>query len=131
MIEMGKKERDQGQRGERWLVQKLIEHGYERATRTDQSRGGAAPDVEGTPFRIESKYGKKHFYEKALHKAEEDAIEADDHRPVIVVHRKQYQDGIVTMKFNTFLWILENFMSPSQVDEYLERGVDAWDEEES
>lgn len=120
---MGKAQRDLGKRGELWVVKKMVEHGYKRARRGVQFRGGRdGCDVMGTPFWMEVKFGKNHYYEKALRKTVEDS----DGRPAVVVHKKPYKDAMVSMEFKTFLWIVENFMSPAQVEEYVKRGVDEW-----
>lgn len=60
------------------------------------------PDVEGTPFFVECKHGKK----PNIPGAYKQAVEATDGRPPLVITRRDGEDILVTMKLEDWLeWI--------------------------
>lgn len=100
---MGKSQRQKGQRGERWVANRWRDSGlYPDAKRgAQQSRAGdTMADVEGTPWWVEVKTGKQ--VPKFVYSSIEQAEEATDGRPVIVVAKRDRQDAVVIMKLDTF-----------------------------
>jgi hypothetical protein len=81
---VGKSSREKGKRGERRAV-KFYERTYPDAHRsTDQARDARHCDVEGTPFWVEAKEGKRPSIWAALRQAIEDRKTAGNHRPIHV-----------------------------------------------
>jgi len=88
-------------------------HDYERALATlmrsvwpearrgiGQARaGGDVPDVDGTPFWIEAKRGKR----ISIRAAYEQAVEAADGRVPVVVSREDRSPALVTMGLEDWL----------------------------
>lgn len=95
----GKRSRDRGKRGER-EVWHLLEDVYPDARRSaNQSRRGSdAPDVDGTPYWIEVKFTEK----ERIRAAYNQATEATDGRPVLVLSRRSHTPWLVTMDAETF-----------------------------
>jgi len=96
---MGKYQRDKGHNFER-ATAALLRDVWPEAKRGQQSRfGGDAPDVDGTPYWIECKVGKRPNIRAAMAQAQE----ATDGRTCIVVSHKDRERTMVTMGFETFL----------------------------
>ena len=92
---MSKLSRTKGARGEREVVALLrdVWAGIKRGL--TQTRGGNdAADVEGSPYWIEVKIGKKPNIVAAM----EQAKEATDGRPVAVFTRRDGEEWLVTMR---------------------------------
>lgn len=103
---MGKLSRDKGQRFER-LVSKLMQPFWPEAKRGFQSRnGGDAPDVDGTPYWIECKAGAR----PNLFAAYEQAVEASDGRPPLLVLKKDHGPVFVAMPWLVF----EHLLTPAE-----------------
>ena len=69
-----------------------------------QTRSGTeAPDVDGTPFWIECKRGKRTNPKAAL----KQALEAKDERPPIAICKDDRQDIVVMLLLEDFLDILK------------------------
>ena len=86
-------------------VAKIFREIYgEEVRRGYQTRSGAeAPDVDGTPFWIECKRGKRTNPKAALRQA----LEAKDERPPIAICKDDRQDIVVMLLLDDFLDILK------------------------
>jgi Holliday junction resolvase len=89
----GKHSRDKGKRGEREVAQLLRIAGFD-TRRGMQSRAGTDEcDVEGTPYWIECKRGKRVNLRGAIRQAEEDT----DGRPPVVIWRDDRAEWMVLL----------------------------------
>lgn len=117
---MGKLSRDKGHGFER-LIARLYRVCFPDAKRSPQYRGPEECDVEGTPFWNEVKRYKKFTYghiSRAIEQGEGDAAEHKDDRPVVVITRQDRGFPIVSMRFTTWLTIIERFFwRPSEDDD--------------
>jgi len=95
----GKANRIKGHSFERKIAIELREI-YPEAKRGYQARGGtsAAPDVDGTPFFIECKKGKRTNIKAAW----KQALDNTDGRPPIAITKDDNQVTMVTMSLVTF-----------------------------
>lgn len=87
--------RTKGHAFERYIASALRHIWTEAKRGLTQSRGAEQPDVEGTPYWIECKHGKR----PNIYAAMEQALRDTDGRPPLVVSRKNYSDVLVTMRF--------------------------------
>lgn len=108
---MGKMSRDKGKRAEREVVNILKAHGYKDAHRTAQVKGntGEAADVIGLPgFHLEVKHQETvrldEWWQQAVH---DSAFTGDI---PLLVHRKNNQRWKVTMDFETFLGVIQDYV---------------------
>jgi len=63
-----------------------------------QARGGAeAADVDGVPYWVQTKHGKRPNIAEAMHQAARDAAAAHDDRPPVAITRANGADVLVTM----------------------------------
>lgn len=106
---MGAYQRTKGHNFER-LVAKLLRPIWDGAKRGFQTRGGTgeAPDVDGTPWYIEVKKGKrtnpKKAYEQAMRGATEEAHRTrGGARPALAITRDDNSHILVTMNLPEFL----------------------------
>ena len=100
---MGKAQREKGKRGEREVAAILKEHGYEDARRTSQYCGqtGDASDVIGLEgFHLEVKRCNTTKIHEWMEQATRDAKELET---PVVIHRRDRDDWLITMKFEDFL----------------------------
>lgn len=104
---MGNKSRTKGLNFERDVAEKLREAGYHDAKRGLGQADGARkiPDIEGTPFWIECKVGKRPPIEDAMRQAMYDAEDANDLRTELVISKKDFGDVLVTIRFDDFIWL--------------------------
>lgn len=106
---MGKRSREKGHRGQREVAKYLSEGPFPDAqsTGSEQSRRRTSsrrpPDVEGTPFWIEVKYGKAPSIWKAMKQGAADT----DGRPVLVVVKKDRTPPYVVMTLNDFVQVAD------------------------
>lgn len=92
---MSKLSRTKGARGEREVVTLLREAWAGIKRGLTQTRGGSdVADVEGSPYWIEVKIGKK----PNINAAVEQAKSATDGRPVAVFTRRDGEEWLVTMR---------------------------------
>ena len=76
----------------------------ENVARGYQSRaGGDAPDVDGTPYWVECKKGRRTRIKAAL----EQGTEATDGRPVLAVCRDDREEPIAALYLKDLLILLE------------------------
>ena len=100
---MSRSQRDKGKRGERYAVQ-LLQPVYPDARRSANQAGGAVqPDVDGTPFWVESKTGKSIGLWVALKQAQEDRAAAKDPRPILLYLRRDRTEPVVVMLASEWL----------------------------
>lgn len=102
---MGKMSRDKGARFEREVAGLFKDYGYD-ASRTAQHCGktGQAADVKGVPgLSIECKAQEKmHLYDW-MEQAVRDAEAQGEDRLPTVIHKQNYKDVLVTMRFDDFM----------------------------
>lgn len=65
--------------------------------------GGEVPDVDGTPYWVEAKHRKR----VSIRKAWDQATEATDGRPVLLVTREDRRPTLVTMGIDEFVRLQE------------------------
>ena len=96
---MGRAERMKGHNFERACAN-LLKAVWPKAQRGYQARdGGDAPDVQGTPFHVECKVGKRPNILAALAQA----LEASDGRPVLVITHRDRGETLATMRLQDWL----------------------------
>ncbi len=91
-------------------------HNFERATATalkglwpeskrgiQYTGGGEAPDVDGTPYWVECKCGKRTNIKAAV----KQATEASDGRPIVVISKNDREPTLVTMLFGDWYGLHE------------------------
>lgn len=102
--------KQKGARFERELAKMLREHGFENARRSAQycgNTGQAADVVDAIPgYHIEAKHQEKmHLYDW-MAQAVRDA-ESTGETP-IVIHKQNYKDTLVTMRFEDFMNLINH-----------------------
>lgn len=98
----GKASRTKGHSFEREMA-RVFRDLYPDARRGLQYREGTdAPDVEGTPFHVECKRGKRCNIRAAYRQARD----ATDGRPVVVVTKEDRQETMVTVNLQLFMELL-------------------------
>lgn len=100
MIDVGKKEREKGKRGERMWAAVCREEGY-NVRRTSQYCGqsGDAADCIGLPgIHQEVKFVERLNVREAMEQAAHDAAEKGCGDIPIVAHKKSHAEWLVTMK---------------------------------
>lgn len=104
---MGKMSRTKGAGFERTVAKLFSQYGYKEASRSAQHCGktGQAADVKNVPgIHIEAKAQEKmHLYEW-MQQAIRDSEASDDHQLPVVIHKQNYKDVLVSMRFSD--WIL-------------------------
>lgn len=100
---MSKSQRTKGHSWERKVASELRDL-FPDARRGYQTRGGTseAPDVDGTPWFIECKVGKRPNIRAAM----EQATTNTDGRPCLVVTKRDREEPLATMKWSDFLYLL-------------------------
>ena len=95
---MGKSQRTKGHNFERWVARELRDIWPDSRRGLDQTQEGLAPDVDGTPYYIECKVGKRPpTPEKVLFQAVVAANKAKDARPAVGICRRDGQRPYVVM----------------------------------
>ena len=124
----GKSSRTKGHNFEREVARRMREY-YPEAKRGFQTRGGTQEecDVEGTPFAIECKVGKRPNIRGAYNQAKcaqyevtEQGTTRKDHRPIVVVTKKDREDTLVTIQWDMF----EAFLSALKAYGRVEKAVE-------
>lgn len=102
---MGKSQRTKGHDFERKIASRFREL-WESAKRGFQTRGGTseAPDVDGTPFFIECKKGKRTNIKAAYRQA----LGATDGRVPIAVTQDDREEILVTLSLTHFLLLIRS-----------------------
>lgn len=115
----GRRSRDKGAAFERDIANQLKPQ-FEGARRgIGQARSASEVcDVEGTPFWIECKRHKKVSIQAAV----EQAKQATDGRPVVVISKDDYGRVLVTAEMETFITWIHTLTQTSSLEE-LERWV--------
>ena len=94
-----------GKRFERKVAHLLsqIWHNARRVPFNQAHKGSDGCDVEGTPYWLECKHGKRPNIRAAM----QQAVEATDGRPPVVITRRNGEDILVTMKLDDWvdLWM--------------------------
>lgn len=101
---MGASQRRKGHAFERWVARELRKL-WPQARRGYQSRGGGAEasDVEGTPFHVECKRGKRPSPRAALEQAKADT----DGRPVVCVIKDDRAEPFVVMRWGEWVELVK------------------------
>ena len=94
-VVMSKMQRNKGKRGE-YIARDFLRQIWPEAERGAQQsrRGDVMPDVEGTSFWPEVKFGQNPSIHKALLQAEA----ATDGRPVLIMSKRNREPMLVTMR---------------------------------
>lgn len=96
----GRHSRNKGKRGEREVANALSDAGFVGIKRGWQARVGSTEcDVEGTPWWLEVKRGKRCNPRAAYRQAVSDT----DGRMPVVVWRDDREDWMVTLSFKDFI----------------------------
>jgi Holliday junction resolvase len=109
MVMGGKASRRKGAGFERDLAKRWRDNGlFPEAKRgLMQSRcAREAPDVEGTPYWVEAKCGKK----PRLYAAFDQAAAATDGRPLLVVAKRDRRETVVVMRLEDFEALVSNYL---------------------
>ena len=120
--EASKRGRANRRRGHSWEreIAIIFRELWPEAKRGYQARGGTkeAPDVDGTPFFIECKRGKKTNIKAALaqadaacHQVTETGTVKVDTRPPIAICKDDRQKATVTMYLEDFMELMRRFYS--------------------
>lgn len=107
---MSRSQREKGKRGERSAAEALRVV-YPQARRGWQARDGAdAPDVDGTPWWVESKVGRN----PPLWPAWRQALEDTDGRPPLVIARRDREEAVALLRLSDLVALLERARDAGQ-----------------
>lgn len=110
----GRKSRAKGARNELY-VEKLLKTQWPDARRMGgtQARDPKYCDIEGTPFRVETKHHKSFTYRallEFLEKLERERLDYEDYRPpLLIVRRDGQSDPLAIQPLSSFLGTVERF----------------------
>lgn len=110
-----------GKRGELYVVNKFKEYGYE-CNRTAQFKGntGRADDIEGIDYiHAEVKFVESLNISKAMEQAVRDSMASSRNAFPTVFHKKNREELLVTMRFDDWIQIYNEFYSGQKL---IERG---------
>ena len=108
-----------GKKGELYVVNKFKEYGY-NCNRTAQFKGntGRADDIEGIDYiHCEVKFVEKLNLEEAMNQAIRDSLESNREAFPTVFHKKNYKDLLVTMRFDDWIQIYNEYYSSKKLEE--------------
>lgn len=108
-----------GKKGELYVVNKFKEYGY-NCNRTAQFKGntGRADDIEGIDYiHCEVKFVEKLNLEEAMNQAIRDSLEGNREAFPTVFHKKNYKDLLVTMRFDDWIQIYNEYYSSKKLEE--------------
>lgn len=115
---MGKFSKEKGKRGERYVVDKFKEHGYNNAHRTAQFRGntGQAGDIEGVDYiHCEVKFVERLDLYAAMFQAINDSKTTK--KLPTVFHKRSNMDLLVTMRFEDWIELYNSYYSDMKLKE--------------
>ena len=119
MIDVGKKEREKGKRGERMWAAVCREEGYD-VRRTSQYCGqtGDAADCVGLPgIHQEVKFVERLNVREAMEQAAHDAAEKGCGDIPIVAHKKSHAEWLVTMQASDWFKLYREWECGRQKEE--------------
>lgn len=111
-----------GKRGELYVVNKFKEYGYE-CNRTAQYKGntGRADDIEGIDYiHCEVKFVENLNISKAIGQAVRDSKESKREAFPTVFHKKSREDLLVTMRFEDWIKLYNEYYSGIKLKERYE-----------
>lgn len=114
----GSYSRRKGHNFERWVAAQFREHGFPDAKRGQQTRFGSdAPDVDGTPYWIECKVGKRVYPIRAFFQAQDARTlsRVNGNRPIIVVTKLDRQAAIAHVATGSYLVDMVPFLATAPV----------------
>lgn len=93
---------------------------YPEAARGIQTRGGSkdAPDVDGTPWYIECKKGKRTNPKAAFEQAVEAIMASGDNRPPLAITKDDGGTALVTMSLGAFIAIMSDLVDAAEYCNY-------------
>lgn len=113
--------KQKGARFERTLAKAFCGYGYE-ARRTEQYCGntGDAADVVGLPYlHIEAKHQERMQLYEWMAQAVRDASASGGEKIPAVFHKKNNSDILVTMRFDDFMKIYQEWEAGKSIDEVI------------
>lgn len=100
--------RRKGAAGERAVAKELQRIWPEAKRGLGQARSGhEVSDVDGCPYRIECKIGKRPDILGAVRQAKDDAAKSGDKRPIMVVSKRDREGWLVTVELSEMTRLLE------------------------
>lgn len=121
-----------GKRGELYVVNKFKEYGYE-CNRTAQFKGntGRADDIEGIDYiHAEVKFVESLNISKAMEQAKRDSAASNREAFPTVFHKKNREDLLVTMRFEDWVQLYNEFYSGKKLAERSIQDDRFWDKTE-
>lgn len=112
-----------GKKGELYIVNKFKENGY-NCNRTAQFKGntGRADDIEGIDYiHCEVKFVERLNLEEAMNQAIRDSLASDRKAMPIVFHKKNYHELLVTMRFDDWIQLYNEYYSSMKLKERNEK----------
>ena len=117
---MGKFSKEKGKRGERYVVNKFKDYGYNTAHRTAQYKGntGKAGDIEGIEYiHAEVKFVENLHLSTAITQAIMDCRQSHKKSLPTVFHKKSREDLLVTMRFDDWIELYNSYYSDMKLAE--------------
>lgn len=115
--------KQKGKRGERYVVNKFKDRGYQ-CNRTAQFKGntGRADDIEGIDYiHAEVKFVERLNISDAMTQAIRDNLASDRQAFPTVFHKKNNEELLVTMQFSTWINLYDSFYSDMKLKELEEK----------
>lgn len=113
---MGKLSRRKGAAFENVIKKELQAYFGRWVKRGSQSAGGVfAADIEGTPFRIECKHQAQPRLLAALEQVEHDGARRGDHRPCVVIAKKNRDKAVALMRLADFYELLGEIYAQREI----------------
>lgn len=113
--------KEKGKRGERYVVNKFKDRGYQ-CNRTAQFKGntGRADDIEGIDFiHAEVKFVERLNISDAMEQAVRDNSMSERQAFPTVFHKKNNEKLMVTMRFDDWIELYDSFYSDMKIKEYM------------
>ena len=121
---MGKiNSKQKGKRGERYVVNKFKDRGYQ-CNRTAQFKGntGRADDIEGIDYiHAEVKFVERLNISDAMAQAIRDNLASDRQAFPTVFHKKNNEKLMVTLRFDDWINLYDSYYSDMKLKEMEER----------
>lgn len=120
---MGKFSREKGKRGERYVVNKFKDYGYQ-VNRTAQFKGktGQAGDIEGIDYiHAEVKFVERLNLEEAMQQAIRDNLANGGEKHPAVFHKKSRSELQVTMRFDDWIELYHSYYSDMKLKDLYDK----------
>lgn len=111
--------KQKGKKGELYVANKFKEHGY-NCNRTAQFKGntGRADDIEGIDYiHCEVKFVERLNIEEAIKQAIRDSLASNRKAMPTVFHKKNYNELLVTMRFEDWIKMYNEYYSSMKLKE--------------